>query len=67
MLERLRGGDGDEQGPRVGVADVLRGEDHHAPGDEARVLAALEHRREVVDGRVRVAPRIDLMNAEMMS
>ena len=32
---------------RVGVADVLAREHDHAAGDEARVLAALEHRRQV--------------------
>jgi hypothetical protein len=36
----------------------------HPPRDEARVLAALEHRGEVVDGGVGSEPRIDLMNAE---
>ncbi len=55
MLERVRRGDGDGQRARVGVADVLGREDDHAPGDEARILAALEHRRQVVDGRVGVA------------
>ena len=55
VLERLRGGDGDDERPRIGVADVLGGEDHHPAGDEARILAALEHRGEVVHGRVGVA------------
>ena len=55
MLDRLRRGDRDEQRLRIGVADVLGGEHDHPPGDEARVLAALEHHREVVDGRLHVA------------
>ena len=61
MLDRVRGRDGDQQRLRVGVADVLGGEDDHPPGDEPRVLAALEHRREVVERRVgvRAARRLD--------
>ena len=56
MLERLRCRDGDEECSRIGVADVLGGEDDHPPGDEARILAALEHRGEVVHGRIGIAP-----------
>ena len=68
MLDRLRGRDGDEERLRVGVADVLGGEHDHAPGDEARVLAALEHRREVVDRTPgRRSARVDLIQAEMKS
>ena len=55
MLDRLGRGDRDEQRLRVGVADVLGGEHDHPPRDEARVLAALEHHREVVDRRLHVA------------
>ena len=55
VLDRLRRRDRDEQRLRVGVADVLGREHDHAPHDEARVLAALEHRREVVDRRLHVA------------
>ena len=54
VLDRLRGGGRERQRRRVGVADVLGGEDHHPPHDEARVLAALEHHRQVVQRRVRV-------------
>jgi len=52
---------GDQQRLRVGLADVLGGEDDHAAGDEARVLAALEHRRQVVERGVDVgaAGRLD--------
>ena len=52
---------GDQQRLRVGVADVLRGEDDHAAGDEARVLAALQHHRQVVERGVDVgaAGRLD--------
>src|SRR5205823_2047885 len=61
VLNGLRSGDGNQQRPRVGVAYVLRGEHDHPPRDEPRVLPALQHRREVVDGRVRVgaAHRLD--------
>ena len=55
MLDRLRRSDCNEQRARVGVADVLGREHDHAARDEARVLARLEHRREVVDGGVGVA------------
>ena len=55
VLDRLRRRDRDEQRLRVGVADVLGGEHDHAPRDEARVLAAFEHRGEVVDRRLHVA------------
>ena len=54
MLDRVRRRDGHEQGPRVGVADVLGGEHDHPPRDEAGILAALEHRREVVHGGIGV-------------
>ena len=61
MLDRLCGCDGDDERLRVGEADVLGGEHDHAPGDEAWILAALEHRREVVDGciGIRAAHRLD--------
>jgi hypothetical protein len=52
VLERLCGRDGDEKGSGVGVADVLGRENDHAPGDEARVLARLEHDGQVVERRV---------------
>ena len=55
VLDRLGRRDRDQQRLRVGVADVLGGEHDHPPGDEPRVLAALEHRREVVDRRLDVA------------
>ena len=53
-VQRLLGGHRDLQGARVGVADVLGGEDDHAPGDEQRILAGLEHPRQPVDGGVGV-------------
>ena len=61
LLHRLRRRDGERQRLRVGVADVLAGEDHHPPGDELRVLAALDHHREVVERGVgvRAARRLD--------
>ncbi|CAM5285531.1 hypothetical protein LSPH24S_07702 [Lysinibacillus sphaericus] len=50
----LGGGDGDLQGVGVGQADVLAGGDHQAPGDEAGVLACLDHPGQVVQGGVDV-------------
>ncbi len=46
---------------RVGQPDVLAGQDHQPPGDEARVLAGLDHPRQVVQRRVGVgaAHRLD--------
>ncbi len=55
VLERLRCRNGYEQGARIGVPDVLRGEDHHSARDEAGILAAFEHRGEVVDSSVGIA------------
>ena len=55
MLDGVRGRDGDDERLRVGVADVLGREDDHPPRDEPRVLAAFEHRGEVVDRRLDVA------------
>ena len=68
VLHRLRGRDGDEQCARIGVADVLGREHDHAPRDEARVLSALEHRREVVDGGVGIAAahRLDERGGEVV-
>ena len=45
---------GHEQRLRVGHADVLAGEDHHPAGDEAGILAGLEHPGQPVDGGVGV-------------
>ena len=44
---------------RVGVADVLGGEDHHAARDEERVLAGLEHAHHPVDRGVGIAAAHD--------
>ena len=68
MLERLRRRDRDDERVRVGVAHVLGGEDDHASRDEARILARLEHRGEVVDGRVRIsaAHRLDERRGEVV-
>ena len=54
MLDRLGGCGGNRQRLRVGVADVLGGEDDHAPDDEAGVLATLEHHGQVVQRGVGV-------------
>ncbi len=61
MLDGRGRGGRHRQRARVGVADVLGGEDHHPPHDEARVLSALQHHREVVQRgvRVRAAGRLD--------
>ncbi len=56
VLECLRRSDCDEEGPRIGIADVLGGENHHSSGDEPRVLAAFEHCGQVVDGGVGITP-----------
>ena len=44
-----------------GHADLLRGGDHDAPRDEARILSGLDHARQVVQGGidVRAAHRLD--------
>ncbi len=55
VLQCLAGGDRDQKSLRVGHADVLAGEDDHSPGDEASILAGLQHPRQVVDGRLRIA------------
>src|SRR5215204_1354536 len=47
-LDGAGGGVGDEQRLRVGHADVLRGEDDEAAGDQARVLPRFEHAGEPV-------------------
>jgi hypothetical protein len=61
VLDRLCRRDGDDERVRVGETDVLGGENDHPPGDEAGVLPRLEHRGQVVDGRVgiRAAHRLD--------
>ena len=52
---RVLGGDRDLQRARVGVADVLGGEDDHPPGHEERILTGLEHAHQPVDGGVGIA------------
>ena len=56
VLDRLGGGDRDDERLRVGVPDVLGREDHHPPRDEPRVLAALEHDREIEQRCVGIGP-----------
>jgi hypothetical protein len=53
-VEGLGRGDGDLQGARIGQADVLRGGDDQPPGDEPGILAGGDHRRQPVQGGVRV-------------
>ena len=53
-MHGLLAGDGDDQRLRVGEADVLGGEDDHAPHDEQRVLAGLDHAGQPVERGVGV-------------
>ena len=55
-VDRARCRVGHKQRLRIGVADVLGGEDDHTAGDEARVLAALQHHRQVVERGIGVGP-----------
>ena len=55
VLDGVAGGDGHDEAPRVGHADVLAGQDDEAPGDEAGVLARLEHAGQPVEAGVGVA------------
>ena len=61
QLHGLGGGDRGRQRGRVGQADVLAGQDHQPPRDEARVLARLDHPGQVVQRGVDVgaADRLD--------
>ena len=54
-VDGVLGGDGDLQRVGIGVADVFGGEDHHAPGDEQRIFAGLEHAHHPVERGVGVA------------
>ncbi len=53
-LEGLSSGYRNLQGKGIGHPDILRGEDHHAAGDELGILTRLEHREEPVEGGIRV-------------
>ena len=68
MLDGLRRCDRNQERARIGVADVLGREHDHAPRDVPRVLAALEHRREVVDARIGIRPahRLDERRDEVV-
>ena len=54
VLDRVGRRGGHDERLRVGVADVLGGEHDHPAHDEARILAALEHHRQVVQRGVGV-------------
>ena len=54
VLDGLGGGDGHQQRLRVGLADVLAGQDDQAAGDEPGVLAGLEHAGQPVEAGVGV-------------
>ena len=68
VLDGARSRHRHDEGVRIGEADVLGGEDHHAAGDEARILAGLEHRGEVVDRRIGIgaAHRLDEGGGEVV-
>lgn len=51
-VHRLLHRQGDLQPARVGVADILGGEDDHPAGDEQWVFAGFEHARQPVEGAV---------------
>ncbi len=53
-LDRPGGGVGHHQAHRVGLPDVLAGQDHQAPGDEPGVLTGLEHPGQPVEAGVGV-------------
>ena len=53
--DRLKGVVGQDQGRRIGIADVLRSQDEHPSGDELEVLAALDHPRQPVHRPVGIA------------
>ena len=54
VFERLRARHHDAQRVRIGQADILAGEDDHAPEDETRLLAGVDHPRHPVERRVGV-------------
>ena len=53
-LKGLLGGEGDPEGVGVGQSDILGGGDDQSPGDEARILASVEHLGHPVEGGVGV-------------
>ena len=55
LMHRVEAGVGQQQGVGIGQPDIFGGEDHQPPGDEARLLTAGQHPRQVVDGGVGVA------------
>ena len=56
VLDGVGGGRRHHQAHRVGLADVLAGQDDQAAGDEAGVLTGLEHAGQVVQGGLGVGP-----------
>ena len=55
LLQRLEASVGQQQRVGVGQPDVLRRRDDQPTRNELRILASLDHPRQPVDGRVRVA------------
>lgn len=66
-LSGLECGLGDQQGCRVGVPDILACLDHDATRDELGVLPRAIMRASQYTAASGSLPRIDLINAEMMS
>ena len=54
-VKSVFGGDGDLQRLRIGVADIFRRENHHAPSDKERIFAGLDHAHHPINRCVRVA------------
>ena len=52
---RILGGHGHRQRLWVGIADVFRRESNETTGDVERIFAGLEHARDPVDSRIRIA------------
>ena len=57
----MGGGGGHDEGHGVGQADVLGGQDHEPAGDEAGVLACLDHASQPIQAgiRIRASDRLD--------
>ena len=56
VLESLRTRGNNAHRVRIGQADILAGEHQHAPEDEARLLAGVDHPRQPVERGVRIGP-----------
>ena len=52
----LEAGIGQQEGVGIGEAHILRRTQAKAPGNEQRILSAINHAGKVIDGRIRVRP-----------